>query len=286
MSPDQVDTLATVATAFCTARGLKYRGPAGSGAFKATFCADAASGEAVAVKVYLPGAVSERAVREVEAMAQLSRTGHSSLPRFLDLLGFEQHGVTFVVSIEEFLDGGNLSARVNGGPLDRDALVRLARQMSSALSVVAGAGLVHRDIKPDNIMFRGDGTAVLVDFGLVRNLGLTSLTQTWLAQGPGTPYFAAPEQLNNEKALIDRRTDQFALGTTLAIAGFGAHPYQRAGDPPDAVVGRVARRETAADAFITWARDNNLAAITRMVEPWPVARYRTPSELERVWAST
>jgi len=87
--------------------------------------------------------------------------------------------------------------------------------------------LVHRDIKPANIMFKeGLETPVLVDFGIVRDLAATSLTQTWSPIGPGTPFFASPEQLNNEKHLIDWRSDQFSLGVTLYFARTARHPYQ------------------------------------------------------------
>jgi hypothetical protein len=60
-----------------------------------------------------------------------------------------------------------------------------------------------------------DPTPALVDFGLVRDLSETSLTASWLPRGPGTPLFASPEQLNNEKALIDWRSDQFSIGVIL-----------------------------------------------------------------------
>jgi serine/threonine protein kinase len=266
-------------------RGLGFSRPAGHGAFKATFRAEESTGQALAVKVYLPGAVSERAAREIHALAQLSQVGHPSLPSFLDLVVFTHAGTKFVVSIEEFLSGGNLSEMLAAsGPLDRSRIISLATQMASSLSVVADAELVHRDVKPDNIMFREDGTAVLVDFGLVRNLAMDSLTQTWLAQGPGTPFFAAPEQLNNDKSLIDRRTDQFALGVTLAQASYGQHPYAHPGDTPDAAIARVAQRHRPHQDFTQWTEDEGLRPIAKMIEPWPVARYRLPSQLIAAWS--
>lgn len=283
MTPDQQAALKQVASEFASARGSRFLGAAGHGAFKATFRVQDADGSERAVKVYLPGAVSERAQREVDAMAHLSTAGHPSLPQFLDLLTFNSGGHDYLVSVEEFLAGGTLATRLASGPLSRDELVHLALQLVSALGIVGAAGLVHRDIKPDNVMFRGDGTAVLVDFGLVRNLGMSSLTRTWLAAGPGTPYFAAPEQLNNDKALIDHRTDQFALGATLAIAGCGAHPYAQHGETPHDTVARVAQRGAVSADFDTWTRTANLEPIRRMVEVWPHARYRTAAALKGAW---
>ncbi|MES2643872.1 MAG: serine/threonine-protein kinase [Myxococcota bacterium] len=285
MTPADVDVLAEVARAFCTSAGLGYFGPAGHGAFKATYRVVGAGGKVVALKVYLPGSVSERAVREIEALTALSKTGHRSLPSFLAIVSFDHAGAQFLVSGEEFLGGGSLSERLMRGLCDRDDIVALARQLASALTVVAAEGLVHRDIKPDNLVFREDGSIVLVDFGLVRNLGQPSLTQTWLAQGPGTPLFAAPEQLNNDKGLIDWRTDQFSLGVSLSFSGFGRHPYAHPGDTPDRVVGRVGARERPHPDFLSWTAANRLAPIAKMVEPWAVSRFRKPAELVAAWSN-
>jgi len=75
-------------------------------------------------------------------------------------------------------------------------------------------------------MFRsGSDNPVLVDFGLVRALDDSSITQSWLMMGPGTPYFASPEQLNNDKYLISWLSDQFSLALTTAFALTSRHPF-------------------------------------------------------------
>jgi len=286
MTPENEKMLAAAAQAFCDDKGLRFVELAGHGAFKATYRVVDSAGKTIALKVYLPGSVNERTSREIDALVALSKTGHQSLPCFLAVIAFHHAGVDFLFSAEEFLEGGSLTEFVRTqGLLDRNRLIRLALEVSSALIEVAGAHLVHRDVKPDNIVLRVDGTAVLVDFGLVRNLAQLSLTQSWLAQGPGTPLFASPEQLNNDKHIIDWRTDQFSLGVSLAFCGFGNHPYAHPGDTPDQIVARVGSRAPVHPGFVQWATSSGLTPLVKMVESWPAARYRTSSSLQVAWTS-
>src|SRR5207244_520254 len=94
------------------------------------------------------------------------------------------------------------------------------------------------------------GVPVIIDFGVVRDLADSSLTKTHLARGPGTPLYAPPEQLNNRKALIDWRSDQFSLGITLSYCAFGVHPYAQAGDVDTVVVDRVAAYQSPSAAWV------------------------------------
>ncbi len=157
--------------------------------------------------------------------------------------------------------------------------------LSEAVAHLESRRLVHRDIKPDNILLRVDGSAVLVDLGIARHLEDTSLTQSWLGQGPGTPAFAAPEQLRNEKAMIDWRTDQFSLGVTLSIAMLGMHPYSGTRDL-ELVVQRMGQRESPVPAFTEAVRAYGLGVVARMVAPWPIHRFTRPSELIAAWQAT
>ena len=241
----------------------------------------ASDGRVHAFKLYKQAGADARTEREIEA---IKRCAHPGIVRF-ELIDVWQDGAEeFVYSLEEFLSGGTLTARLAGRTLPPHEVRALASNLVDALSHIASLGLVHRDLKPDNIMFRtADGALVIVDFGLVRDLSQTSLTKTWLPHGPGTPIFAAPEQLNNEKPMIDWRTDQFALGVVLTMSGFGRHPYALPGLNLMQVVDRVARREEPAPEFVAWASNNELAALGRMVAPWPVGRYRTTSQLAAAW---
>jgi len=144
--------------------------------------------------------------------------------------------------------------------------------------------VVHRDLKPANILYAAKGSeAVVSDFGIVRDLKRESLTKSYLVQGPGTPFFASPEQLNNEKALIDWRTDQFATGVTLSIANLGFHPYRGDGENDDQAIGHVAARSGPAAKFIREATAAKLPVLIKMVARWPAERFRVPEILLEEW---
>lgn len=130
-----------------------------------------------------------------------------------------------------------------------------------------------------------EASPFIVDFGIVRDLRKTSLTNTYLAMGPGTPFFAPPEQLNNEKSLIDWRADQFALGVVLSMAHFGVHPYAESGDDPVRFIGRVASRAGPSAKFFADATLARLPVLQNMVASWPVTRVRTPEILLEIWKS-
>lgn len=274
-------TRAEVAAAFCDTHGHKFIGPVGAGAFKETFHIVFATGEAQALKVYQPGFSSERTGRELSAM---QRCSHPNIGRLNAIENFAYKGVQYLLSLEEFLSGGTLTSRIATGVLSPAETIDIGRQLVSAVGHIASLELVHRDLKPDNILFRGDGaTPVIVDFGLVRDLVGTSLTETWHMRGPGTPFYAPPEQLRNEKAMIDWRADQFSLGVVLAISALGIHPYQEDGNTPTQTVELVANRGQQVVRFLEAATKSNFPFLIRMTAPWPVERFRTPDELRRAW---
>ena len=171
-------------------------GGVGKGAFKETFHVKA-DGVSEALKIYRPGFSAERTKRETEAM---KRCAHPNIARLISIEPFKWKGTTYLIAQEEFLAGGTLTTRLEkSGHLNASQILDLGEALIDAVAHIASHDLVHRDLKPDNVLFREDGdTPVIVDFGLVRDLTQNSLTQTWALQGPGTPFFAPPEQLLNE----------------------------------------------------------------------------------------
>jgi serine/threonine protein kinase len=222
-------------------------------------------------------------MREVEALAKCD---HPNIACLYKADSHTCHGERFHFILEEYLAGGTLGQRLETrGLMSSEEARRLGAPLIHAIAHVAELGLVHRDIKPANIMFRDADTPVLVDFGIARDLCATSLTLDWQPRGPGTPYYAAPEQLRNEKRLISWRTDQFALGVVLSLCRFGWHPYQHPDEPPlsGQTVARVAQRGQRRPEATLEFRLAGLPCLDRMTRAWPVERFRRPRELMEQW---
>jgi serine/threonine protein kinase len=189
---------------------------------------------------------------------------------------------SFLFVIEEYIDGGTLTDRLGSTCHSAIHICDYGIALLNAVSHLREKSLVHRDIKPDNIMFRSDDDVpILVDFGLVRDLSGVSLTQTYLQQGPGTPFFASPEQLNNDKYLIDWRSDQFSIGVVLGICLTGNHPYQQPGQTDLQTVNQVITRATCSSEFSCKANEAGYGFLTKMVLPWPVDRFARPDLIIR-----
>ena len=121
----------------------------------------------------------------------------------------------------EYLPRGDLKARIQRGVSEREAL-HFVTQIAAALQVVHEAGLVHRDLKPPNVMLRENGAVALIDFGLARSLdGNTASTQTGVLLG--SPYYMSPEQALGEP--LDARSDFYSLGVMCYEMLTGLKPY-------------------------------------------------------------
>ncbi|MEZ6185964.1 MAG: tetratricopeptide repeat protein [Planctomycetota bacterium] len=148
-----------------------------------------------------------RLLREVEAQ---SRLRHPHVVRLL--AAGETHGQPWLA--QELIEGESLDARLRRGPLQIAAAVRLVRQLANALSYVHGCGVLHRDLKPGNVLLRGED-ALLTDFGLVfdEQSDESRLTATGAFQG--TPGYWAPEQARGDKEQVGPWTDVYGLGAVL-----------------------------------------------------------------------
>jgi serine/threonine protein kinase len=260
--------------------GLTIEERCGSGAFKHTYRATRGD-DTFALKVVVGDLPWERIERETAA---LQRCRHPHISRLHESGSIrDAKGRPVAYFLEEFLDAGTLSQRLANSQivaLEEGRAIGLA--MSSALLHLDELHIVHRDIKPDNIMFRRNGAAVLLDLGIARHVVESTLTQQWAAAGPGTPVFAAPEQLRNEIRQIDWRTDQFGLGVTMSVALLGMYPHSGSASF-QGVVDRVVARQPPSDAFVDVASRRGLGLLRTMVDPWPARRYRRPDDLVAAW---
>lgn len=276
-------SLIVVAQEFGSSNGLSNIAFRAKGAYKETFRAETADGRVIALKILEPSKCDlARTAREIDALQKCNSPYIARL--YISGQFRASDGNNYYVSLEEFLDGGTLTDRLAGAPFPPDIVKNYAIYLVQALEHLKALNLVHRDIKPDNIMFRqGSDVPILVDFGLVRDLSAISLTQTWLPQGPGTPYYAAPEQLHNEKPMIGWRTDQFSLGIVLGMCLTGRHPFEGAGMTMPQTVGAVAARQPCSPQFRAAAAAAGMSGIVRMLAPWPIQRYSNPAQLLQVF---
>lgn len=198
--------------------------------YKAT---DTRLNRTVAIKILNPQLATDDALRtrfdrEAKTISQLD---HPNICALYDL--GEQDGVSYLVM--QYLEGETLAQRVERGPLPLEQALAIAIQIASALDSAHRAGVVHRDLKPGNILLTKAG-AKLLDFGLAKsapgaapasNLSmLPTSPPTLTAQGTilGTFQYMAPEQLEGQDA--DQRTDIFAFGTVLYEMVTGNKPFQ------------------------------------------------------------
>lgn len=269
-------TLLAIAVEFSKKNNLKDVTFAGMGAYKETFKVTSEPKAFAALKLLNPAKCNlERSEREIDAMKRCDSPHIAKLYESGEYLASD--GVKYMFSMEEYLDGKTLTDKL-GSNLSVDTVRRYGICLATALKHLNELRLVHRDIKPDNIMFRANSDdPVLVDFGLVRNLAETSLTQTWLPQGPGTPYYSAPEQLNNKKNLIDWRTDQFSLAIVLGICLTGQHPFART-NPAETVIA-ISQRRNCTSHFQIEAVKLGFSNLLKMMQPWPIHRFQTPDDL-------
>jgi serine/threonine-protein kinase PpkA len=166
---------------------------------------------------------TERFLNEGRILASLS---HRNIITVHDIGIHEGH---IYISME-YLEGGDLRLRIESGMTSKEALEILAT-IGEALEIAHKKGVIHRDVKPGNILFRQDGTPVLADYGIAKDFEReTDVTVDGTVIG--TPDYLAPEQARIEA--IDGRTDIYALGIIFFEMLTGRKPYE-AGSPVEIV---------------------------------------------------
>jgi uncharacterized protein len=187
---------------------------------------DPATGQDVAIKVLIHGALAtpttqKRFIREAQALAKVR---HPNVVR-VHACGVASGGEPFIAM--ELVDGESLDTRLErDGPMDPSEAVGVVSQLCSAVGACHRAGILHRDLKPDNVMVTERGVLKLTDFGLVRDLdpsmSRTQLTKTGVYLG--SPGFWSPEQAGGKLAQIGVRTDVYGLGAVLFALLSGRPP--------------------------------------------------------------
>src|SRR5580658_2357180 len=219
---------------------FRLRARLGAGGMGRVFLGYSPAGRAVAVKICHPEFAADPAfVRRFALEVTAARSVNGLYTAQVVDAGPDDDPPWLATS---YVPGPSLLEAVGAyGPLPEPAVWRLAAGLAEALQAVHVRGMVHRDLKPTNVLLAADGPRV-IDFGVVRALDGTALTTGGITFG--TPSYMSPEQAEGRPA--GPASDVFALGSTLCFAATGGTPFGD-GDPP-AVLRRVVHAAPALDA--------------------------------------
>lgn len=229
----------------------------------------------VAVKV-----LSGRLARQDKAFvdrfikeAQLAvRLNHPNVVRVYDVNCEEK--THYIVM--EYVNGGSLADRLEKGRICEAEALTIARAVAAGLEYAAKQGIVHRDIKPDNIMLSRDGDVKIADLGLAKETGAEK-SKTMSHSSMGTPHYISPEQASDAKR-VDCRTDIYSLGATLYHALAGVPPFDS-----DTSMGVLLKHLREAVPDVREANPEISAGLARMImkmmQKAPECRYQSAAEL-------
>jgi serine/threonine-protein kinase len=249
------------------------------------------SGLPVAIKIISAGELSardlqaERALREARVLAKLS---HNSIVRLYD---FDQTAECDFFIVMELVEGDTLRAlitraRKRGELLDRRQVLHIMANVADAVGAAHKAGVVHRDLKPDNVMVTAGGLVRVLDFGLAKNESGTVAPPSGVATSPtntpGTPRYMAPEQVRGRE--IDARTDIYSIGVTLYEAFTGRTPYDRKDDDiglplTEVMAQHCFAKPTSLATFVPGFPERIAAIVFRCLAKEPSDRYQTTRDL-------
>ena len=255
--------------------------PLVQGGQKSVYTATHPSDGSVVLKIIHPSQDPERVRREILAVQKASCP---RVPKILET-GILRTNVGDVIWVrEQRIAGDSLRSVIQHGPLGKEDLLRLAIHVLEALADAEKVQIVHRDVKPENIIRGTNGDFWLLDFGVARHLDLTSLTGSHSPFGVGTAGYAPPEQFRNRKRDIDARADLFALGVTLYECATGANPF-RTGARDDLEVLRNVERMALPPLRLSFDPSGDISSlVSAITQKRP--DHRPPSVSETVeWVS-
>ena len=248
-----------------------------------------ATGDELAAKVMYPDSQAARgnSVRRFIREAELAmKVEHPNLIRVYDIGRDPDTNLAYMLM--DYMPGGSLRMWLKRrqeegvGPFPIGEALAIVRAVADALEAAAAHGVVHRDVKPDNILFAADGRPCLADLGVAKSMGgdITTTTLTMDNMIVGSPAYMAPEQMTNAHK-VDARADIYSLGIVLWELLAGERPL--AGASASELMARAIRADRIPDIQ---ARRKGLPAgvvelVRRMTEPDAARRFASPGEVVR-----
>ena len=206
----------------------------------------------------------DRFLQEYEIIAGLD---HPNVVKIHDLGVGDDHAHIAM----EYLVGGDLRQRIANGVEENDAVSYL-RQIAGALAKIHSVGVLHRDLKPGNIMFRDDDSVALIDFGLAKRMRLDDEI-TGSGEIFGTPYYMSPEQ--GHATDVDERSDIYSLGVIFFEMLTGDKPYRASN-----AMGIIYRHSNAPIPRLPAALSKHQPLLDKLLAKQPDDRLQTAAELE------
>lgn len=240
----------------------------GRGGMGRVYRARSTDGRIVALKMLAPHLTDreiqrKRFFQEAEIAMRLE---HPNLVRALE--AGEEDGVVYFAM--EFVDGVHLGQHLKEvGKIPENEAIRIIFAVARALHKAHQLGLIHRDVKPDNVLLTNDGQVKLADLGLVKELD-ADLNLTQPDQGLGSPYYMAPEQFRNA-VNVDVRCDVYALGQLLYILVTGRLPF-KGGSTVDTFLQKTRNEYIRPETITPELSEQTVATICRSIDPYPENR--------------
>lgn len=224
----------------------------------------------VAIKILKSGAPDERFRQEIRTLGALDHPGIVKVLRE----GMHEGSPWFAM---DFVEGTSLAAHANGTPLAPTLAVRHLAEVARALDYAHSRGVLHRDVKPSNILVDALGQTHLADFGLAKTRDTThELTHS--GQTLGTPAYMAPEQADASTNRVSPRTDVYGLGATLYHLLTGVPPFRA--DSLAALLRMIAEQEPASPRVLNGAVDRDLETLClKCLQKDPRHRYGSALEV-------
>ena len=205
----------------------------------------------------------DRFLQEYELIAEID---HPNIVRIYDLGVSDDHAHIAM----EYLDGGNLKQRIAAGIVE-SAAIEYFRQIASAIAEIHKVGILHRDLKPGNIMLRRDNTIALIDFGLAKRMRL-EMEMTDSGEIFGTPYYMSPEQ--GHGAAVDARSDIYSLGVIFYEMLTCGKPYTA-----DTAMGLIYKHAKAPIPLLPPRYARHQALMNLLLAKDPEDRFQTADEI-------
>jgi len=195
--------------------------------------------------------------RFMEEYAMVERVQSRHVARIFGHGKSEEHAYL----VMEFFEGGDLHKRLTGKAIDPAEALRIFRELMFALGDIHEKGILHRDLKPQNLMFRQDGTLAILDFGIAKDIA--AVDRTHQGEVLGTPRYMSPEQVQGRA--LDLRTDVYSAGVLLYQMLTGRHLFdgetamevalQHVNTPPPALPPQLERYQYLLDKLLEKDRD-------------------------------